>query len=142
MTKEINKDQMDALCTASYQLLQTMGNIYGSDPAYEMFQKLEEVLGPEVKSNLFLKMLESEYDQSSVDFSFPLAHGFSGVINVIKAAREFSAGDKIGQRLGLKEAKDSVDNARYGGRGSLYFSNQHNRASFISVLTREGGKVL
>jgi hypothetical protein len=137
----ITKEQMDELCLSSYHLLQTMSNIYGPDPSYEMFLKLEEVLGTEVKSNLFLKMLESSYgiDTRVLNFSLPNTPVMN-VIDLIKAARTYGV-DIRGNNLGLKEAKDIIDAARTG-RGTINFINLQNRASFINILKSNNGRIL
>ena len=136
---DITQSQMDDLCFASFQLLQTMSNIYGSDPAYEMFQKLEEVLGPEVKSHLFLKMLDSTYSNSRLAFTFKGV--CTNVINMIKSARTYAV-DEHNQKLGLKEAKDIIDAALHGGIGRIYFMDGKSRQGFIQDLKANGGQVV
>lgn len=131
---------MDNLCFSSYQLLQTMSNIYGSDPAYEMFLKLEEVLGPEVKSNLFLKMLDSSYANPILNFRFNNNHCIN-VINIIKAVRQYAV-DKNHNKFGLKDAKDIVDDARFKGRGTLYFLHAQERNEFINELKLNNGQII
>ena len=144
--KILTTEEINELCISSYQLLQTMGNIYGSDSAYEMFQKFEEVLGPEIKSALFLKMLSNDYQNenyNSVSFSIPAQaiHGYiHGYVNIIKACRTYGINEN-GQCLGLKEAKDIVDLAKSFGRAGLRFANSSDRMAFINELLTNGGKV-
>jgi hypothetical protein len=137
----LSTEQMDNLCYASYQLLQTMSNIYGSDPAYEMFQKLEEVLGQEVKSNLFLRMLESSFTGAGpLHFKFYNGHCLN-VINMIKSAREYGV-DENRNRLGLKDAKDIIDSARHNGKGTLHFLSNDSRKAFLVELKANNGQTI
>lgn len=132
---EITPLQMDKLCDASYSLLQVMSNIYGSDPAYEMFQKFEEVLGPELKGNLFLKMLSSNYnnrDQLVVNFTFK--GGCKDMILSIKKIREFTY-------LGLKEANNIYYTA-LNGIGTITFSNTLSRDECMASLIHLGAKII
>jgi hypothetical protein len=136
----ISSEQMDELCFASYQLLQVMGNIYGSDPADEMFKKLEEVLGHEVKSNLFLKMLESSYVGSG-PMHFRFDHrGCANAITMIKAVREFGV-DKSHNKYSLKDAKDLIDLSRQS-RATTYFLDQASRKAFLEILKANNGQTL
>jgi len=129
---------MDNLCFASYQLLQVMSNIYGSDPAYDMFLKLEEVLGHEVKSHLFLKMLDSSYTGAGpMHFKF-LNNQCLNVINMIKGVREFSV-DSHGYKWSLKDAKDVVDTARNSGIGTIHFVTLKERNEFLNLLKSHNG---
>ena len=137
----ISVEQMDNLCYASYNLLQAMSNIYGSDPAYEMFQKIEEVLGQEVKSHLFLKMLESSWTGTGpMHFTF-IGRQCSNVINMIKAARSYSV-DKNQNRWGLKDAKDLIEEARDQGKATIYFLTNDDRKAFLAELKAHNGVTL
>lgn len=135
---ELTKEQMDDLCFSSYQLLQTMSNIYGSDPAYEMFQKLEEVLGSEVKSNLFLKMLESSYTGAGpMHFKF-INNQCSNIINMIKAARANGV-DQSGNKWSLRDAKDLIEAARDNGKATIFFLTNDDRKLFLAELKANNG---
>lgn len=134
----ISSEQMDNLCFASYQLLQAMSNVYGSDPAYEMFLKLEEVLGPEVKGNLFLKMLDSQYTGAGpMHFKFPNGQCGNAIL-MIRGVREFSV-DKYGNKWSLKDAKDVIDTSRFGGIGTIHFITVGERNEFIKLLKSNNG---
>lgn len=137
----ISQEQMDELCFASYQLLQVMGNIYGPDPADEMFKKLEEVLGSEVKSQLFLKVLESTYIGSGpMHFSFVGGKGCTNAINMIKAVREYCV-DANQNKYSLKDAKELIDLSRQS-RATTYFTNYEDRKAFLQILKDHNGRTL
>ena len=139
--KELSSTEIYNLCFASYQLLQIMSNIYGSDPAYEMFQKFEEILGPTVKSHLFLKMLDSSYGGLTLHFKF-INNQCSNMITMIKAVMTFAgSGSSAGAAYQLKEAKDIIDTAK-AGHGTLIFTDMTKRNAFIQELKMNNGMVL
>lgn len=139
MKRELNESEMKQLCMASYDLLQIMSNLYGSDESMAMFDKFEDVFGKEVKANLFLYMLDSSFASGGLVGFGPGPSGFNNIINLIKAVREYGETDVPGVRYGLKEAKDIVDTARYSGVAYFKCKGPEARRQFLAVLKLEGG---
>ena len=136
---EITTDQMEELSNISYDLLQTMNEIYGVDTAFAMFLKFEEVLGTEVKNHIFLKMLGSDGNNNR-DITFSLPTPCLGYIPIIKTLRKLAV-DSFGHSLGLREAKDITDNA-LSGMGKATPHNREGRIALISAIKAIGGSIL
>lgn len=98
----IPEQYKNQLVDASLHLMRALANIYGSDRAMEFWSTLSDTIDTELKGLTFAAMLTGRTGELLVINSFPI---HVNKIAVIKAIRTW---DK--RALGLKEAKDFVDN--------------------------------
>lgn len=80
--------------------LQSLTNLYGADKGMEMWDKLGEVMGQEIKGRIFFSMLTGN-NSSKIRLSVAPSKGVNKVA-LIKIIRVYT-------RLGLKDAKDISD---------------------------------
>lgn len=139
---QLTEQQMSDLCYDTYKLLQTMSNLYGPDESWKMFETFWTVLGDDVRNHLFLKMLDSDFTTGKRG-TLTAPNGFTNTIAAIKAVRCYASLDEnfLGT-MGLKEAKDLVDAAKYGGKSVLFFKDSQNKRAFIQEIEAQGGKLL
>lgn len=107
----VNVDDTDTeqeeLVSASLYFLRALGNVYGSGPAMETWERLAGAVDPDLKGAIFSAMLnggQSGYITVS-------SYTGSNVVQIVKAIRTHDI-----RNLGLKEAKDMYQALRDYGR--------------------------
>lgn len=98
----IPEQYQNQLVDASLHLMRALANAYGSERALEFWSTLSDTIDSDLKGLTFAAMLTGRTGELLVINSLPT---HANKIGIIKAIRTW---DK--RSLGLKEAKDFVDN--------------------------------
>ena len=94
-------DTMDAVVRDGVRFLESLTLHYGNDEGLRIWDGIGEVVGTEVKGQIFFAMLTGRMSGARVGFSqSPASDGYA--VSVIKAIRGATG-------MGLKEAKDAWD---------------------------------
>lgn len=86
---------------------------YGPDQGMQLWERIAEVLDPNIKGEIFFAMITGEYN-NRITLNPNLVSPFANKVEMIKCIRTV---DK--RRLGLKEAKDMCDQLASGHRVTL-----------------------
>lgn len=98
----IPEEHKDELVDASLHLMRALSDIYGSDRAMEFWHTLSDTIDPDLKGLTFSAMLTGRIGNLLTITSF------TGHVNKIAAIKAIRTWDR--RSLGLKEAKDMMDN--------------------------------
>jgi ribosomal protein L7/L12 len=114
----------------SIQFIRAVTEAYGSEEGMELWSRIAEVLDPTIKGEVFKAMLLGEYG-TTVRLS-GVTYGYDK-ISAIKAIRAVDS-----RRLGLKEAKDAVEDiVDRGGSFVVEIANSERHTAFAQL--REAG---
>lgn len=100
---ELSPDNKRQLVDSGLMFLRAIGNSYGSERALEIWNQLADTVHPDLKGWTFEAMLLGRMESSVVITKLLSPHVHK--ISIIKAIRTWDR-----RNLGLKEAKDMLDN--------------------------------
>lgn len=100
---EDNEDTLRPVIQDGIAFLESLTRYYGIERGMEIWEKIGEAVGRDVKGKIFFAMISGE-TSGIVKFRLddPATHNF---VSIIKVVRNHTG-------LGLKEAKDLVDESR------------------------------
>lgn len=104
----IPEQHQNQLVDASLHFMRALANVYGSDRALEFWTTLSDTVDTDLKGLTFAAMLTGRTGELLVINSLPT---YVNKIALIKAIRTWDR-----RLLGLKEAKDLVDNLNERGK--------------------------
>jgi ribosomal protein L7/L12 len=125
----LSDEHRSKLTLASHNFLKTLAEISDAETANEMWGALADHIHPNLKNDLLMLMLTGSLQKIVITNLGP------NMIDCIKAIRTHT-------NLGLKEAKDIADNARYRGKGEVNVYNPVNRLQLAEDLRRLGCEVI
>ena len=100
----------DNLIASGVEFVRAIAEVHGAEQGMELYEKIAEVLGADVKGKIFMAMLLGTH-HASVELSLSVSFNPISAVPIIKAIRENSA-----EGFGLKEAKDMYDKMKAGSR--------------------------
>lgn len=127
---ELSRDNKRELVDSSLIFLRSIGNVYGSDRALEMWHTIADTIDPDLKGWTFEAMLLGRME-SSIIIQYLGMH--VNKIAIIKAIRTW---DRRG--LGLKEAKDMLDGLMERGK-EIVLEVSYNRVNHAAEEFRTLG---
>ena len=123
---DLDQRTKDELLTNSANLMRTITETWGPEKGMELWEKIADTLGQDLKGALFFSMITG-----STMGDVCLSKINPGVmIEIIKTIRTYSG-------LGLKEAKDIYDFVRNGGTMNIAVTPKE-RAVFLKKLLDHG----
>lgn len=129
----IPDDCKTQVISSSIDFIRVITEVYGADEGMKLWEKIADVLDPDLKGEVFFSMLTNEhYDRLILRAS----RNVSNRVAPIKSVREHTG-------LGLKEAKDIIDAVTgYAGMPprdmTIILNNPRNRHRAISDLRQCG----
>jgi hypothetical protein len=141
---EMDEAKVNQMLISSLDMIRALNDLYGAELANELWGKLGETLGDEIKLKVFTLMLTGELPGGTVRICGPIDWGYttgSGAQKVagIKAIRAYTG-------MGLKEAKDAIEAAAetngYYTLKSNYSVAPDARRQFIRDMAAAGIKVV
>ena len=107
MSDTTDTEQLRAqLIADGVTFLQSIAAVYGSERAQEVWSALGDAMGVDIKNEVFMYLLA--YPDGGLQVRFQHTHASQNmIVSAIKSIRAASG-------LGLKEAKDLSDAAKYG----------------------------
>lgn len=100
------KDAVEHEClVATLEFMRATADHYGAEKGMDVYGRVLDAM-PELKSKIFMGLLTGEFDRSCVTLSWIANSLNRDKIACIKAVR-YATG------MGLKEAKDTVDNCQF-----------------------------
>ena len=97
----MEQDDFEAMIADGIRFLESLTRYYGAEKGMEVWEKLGEAVGQEVKGQVFFKLLSGGYSSRVRASAGTCTRG----VEVIKAIRTYTG-------FGLKEAKDIWDNSK------------------------------
>lgn len=122
---DLDENQKINLLMAGHEFLRVLSEVSDADCAQTVFNALADHVHVEFKQDLFVRMLAGNLGKAVLRSVGP------SVIDCIKIIRQHT-------NMGLKEAKDLVDQARTGGYAEFPVLNPHYRAKLIEELRGVG----
>jgi hypothetical protein len=110
MNKMISEDEKHDLIWSSINFMGTISKIYGPDKGMELWSSIADNIDPELKGLIFMHMLTGTHNSSKFMVRNPVTGRIEDRVGLIRCLRTYDR-----RRLGLKEAKDLVDNLDNGG---------------------------
>lgn len=123
--EKLTSEQKFELLTNGHQFLRALCEVADNDVANEVWSQLADIVSPVYKQDLLMHLIVGKLDDVVLTGVGP------NVINAIKVVRAYT-------NLGLKEAKDLVDTARFVGKSKIKLTNPSHRNNMIREL-RECG---
>lgn len=133
-TNPVELEKRDNFVTSSIDFLQTLIEYQGRDVAMEAWEEIFERLPviKDVKHEVLLKMLTGDIRKVAVRLdSTSLNNRTFQKVNAIKAYREATG-------VGLKEAKDVLDEVEKRDKIMVDIPDRHKRANFVRNLQAAG----
>ena len=102
----LNEDYRGAVIQSGISFVRSVTEAYGTEEGMALWERMSEVLGPEIKGEIFFAMITGEY-QDGIDIKWNVAYSDQSYkqtwrVPMIKAIRTITG-------FGLKEAKDLND---------------------------------
>jgi hypothetical protein len=130
--EQAGSQEFQNLISDGLMFLRSMVDYYGQNRALELWDHLNEVMGPDLKGAVMLRLLMGEdYRRCITIVGVRPGHQFSNKVQAIKAVRMLSG-------LGLKEAKDIIDRVVMGYREVVEVSAPGNYTTGITELRDTG----
>lgn len=131
MNKEFNNlssEEKIKIVHVSIELMKTLTEIWGSDRGMELWEKISEALGNDIKGEIFFGMITGKYKSGSLNIKTVSTNHYVMMIKQVKTATGF----------GLKEAKDFCDYVKNVGPKILDCGDR-DRASILAKELMEIG---
>ncbi len=97
---ELTPEAVDDVANSGIQFMRSITDAFGTDIGLELWDKINTVLGPDVKAEIFFRLLKG--DNTSTSIITPASYNGHEKVSFIKLIRAYSG-------LGLKDAKDIAD---------------------------------
>lgn len=126
----LDTNRREDLITASWDLMRALTDAAGPSAAETMWNQLADIVNPELKHDLLLRMITGDLGGRIVRIS-----GIGqNMIQCIKIIRAYT-------NMGLKEAKDVCDVVRSGRTQSIQLTDWNQRGRCVRELRDAGATV-
>jgi len=147
MEINLTDEQAEKIVPLCVDFMRVLNEELGTEPALQVWENITNGLGEDIKGRVFVAML-SDYSGTRVTLaalrgryfnlnnndivSNPLTYGYgANKVAVIKCLRNYTG-------MGLKEAKDIMDNMEKGQIAGVKCTNWKYRANFVRELNGLG----
>lgn len=127
----IPNEYKEEIIATGIEFLTAIGSAYGPEQGMQLWEAIAATLDPDIKGEIFMAMLAGEGASGRVTVK-----QVGNKISAIKAFRNVDT-----RRLGLKEAKDLVDDLSFQGKYAVLHINSKNRTAVMREL-RDAGCLL
>ena len=127
----IPEDFREDIIQNGINFMRCITEAYGSDEGMKLWDAIADTLDPDIKGQILFAMLTGRYHGQIRITRGDFIGGTANIIDKIKAVRAASG-------MGLKDAKDAIDNLRDSNKPIQFDIPAENRTSAINTLRNVG----